>query len=176
MAEDYTRYGYLTEEQYEHWFTFSVVRNPWSRMVSFYKFRGFSPLVSFPTFVKHYLPKYFKDEFWFFRNQADFIYDNNDRLIVDFLGKMERLDDDFSIIANKLDIPFTRLPKSNTSELKGFFSKKSANVILKHPDILFRLKLNSELKRDYRELYTPEALAIVNDLYARDIELLGYSY
>ena len=145
-------------------------------MVSFYKFRGFSPIMTFPTFVKHYLPWFYKNEFWFFRPQSDFIYDNNDNLLVDFLGRMEQLDDDFAVIANKLDIPFKRLPKSNTSELKGVISRKTAYVLRKHPSVLFHLSLNNEIPRDYKELYTPEALAIVNDLYARDIELLGYSY
>jgi len=176
LAGDYVKYNYMTQEQYQDWFSFSVVRNPWSRVVSFYKFRGFSSLVSFTTFVKDYLPLYFKNEFWFFRNQADFIYNDQDELLVDYLGKMEQLDSDFAYIANSLDIPFKKLPRSNTSEAKGLFSKKSARLLLKYPSILFKMSLNNEINKDYHYMYTPETLAIVNDLYARDVALLGYSY
>lgn len=175
-ATEYTKYGYLSEAEYAAYYTFSIIRNPWSRMVSFYKFRGFSSLVTFNTFVRYYLPEYIEKEHWFFRPQTDFIYDTNEKLAVDFVGRMEQLNTDFEQVANRLNIPFTELPRSNHSEEKGLLSRKSFNLFKKHPGIVSRLNFESQNLKDYRALYSSESKKTVQKYYEKDTDLLNYIF
>ena len=41
-ADEYVRYNYLTQEMFNDYFKFSFVRNPWSRIISIYKYLGFN--------------------------------------------------------------------------------------------------------------------------------------
>ncbi|RFN57971.1 sulfotransferase family 2 domain-containing protein [Marixanthomonas ophiurae] len=175
-ALDYVKYEYLSPKEFDDYFKFSIVRNPWSRMVSFYKFRGFSNLTSFNTFVSKYLPKYFEDEHWFFRPQTDFIFNEEDKLVVDFMGRLEQLDTDFSKIAQQLSVPFTKLPKSNHSIEKGLISRKSYNLIRKHPGIIKYISSSPKNNKKYKEMYNDTSRKIVENLYQKDIELLGYTF
>lgn len=175
-ALDYIKYNYLSEKEFNQYFKFAVVRNPWARVVSFYKFRGFSSLVSFQDFVVQYLPYYFEKQFWFFRPQADFIYDNSDKLVVDVVGKLENLNEDFIEITQRININFTELPNNNHSLEKGVFSKKSFNLLIKHPSIIWYLNTNSKKNTDYKNIYTQLSRNLVEKLYERDIDLLKYTF
>lgn len=174
-VKDYVKYNYLKEEEYNQYFKFSMVRNPWSRVVSFYKFRGFHNLITFNRFVERYLPKYFEKENWFFRPQTDFIFDVNSNLLVDFLGKFELIETDFKKIIIQFDIPFSVLPKNNVSQAKKVISKKSVNLIKKHPEIISRLYFNYR-EKPYQELYNQNSKKIVSRLYEKDIDLLKYTF
>lgn len=176
LASDYTQYGYISEALFESYYKFTIVRNPWSRMVSFYKFRGYSNLVSFSNFIKYYLPHCLENEHWFFRPQSDFIYNESNELLVDFVAKMEEINTDFAVIAKQLGIAFDTLPKNNHSAPKGLISAKSYKLIKKHPDILRRIQLKKSGKLHYREMYDAQSLKVVEKYYGRDIELLKYVY
>jgi len=175
-ATDYVKFAYISEREFKEYFKFSIIRNPWARVVSFYKFRGFNNLVSFNHFVNRYLPEYFEKEYWFFRPQTDFIFDDNENLVVDFVGRFESLDKDFNSIAEKMNIPFSKLPFDNVSEGKKIISRKSFNLIKKHPEALSHLNFMNTENKDYKELYNSTSKEIVEKLYERDMDLLKYKY
>ncbi|PVW15762.1 sulfotransferase family 2 domain-containing protein [Marixanthomonas spongiae] len=175
-AKEYVKYGYLNQEQFETYFKFTIVRNPWERMLSFYKFRGFSSLIGFNTFINRYLPEYFEKEHGFFKPQTDFIFNTQNELLVDFMGRFEQLNADFSIIADHLSIPFSQLPKHNRSIEKGIVSKKSFLLLQKHPKILKHLNFSPQKTLPYQQAYTDASRKLVNRLYERDIDLLGYVF
>lgn len=175
-TEDYLKFAYLTEREFKEYFKFSMIRNPWARVVSFYKFRGFTNLVSFNRFVNRYLPEYFEKEYWFFRPQTDFIFDDNENLLVDFVGRFESLDRDFNSITEKMNIPFSKLPFDNVSEGKKIISRKSFNLLKKHPKALTHLNFMKTENKDYKELYNRTSKEIVEKLYERDMDLLKYKF
>ncbi len=175
-VKEYVKYGYVTQEDFDGYFKFSFVRNPWERIISFYRYYGFSNLIKFPVFVKKYLPLYFEKEHWFFRPQVEFIFDESDVLQVDFLGRMETLKEDFDTVTRLSSIPKGILPHNNVSEERGIVSKKSLFVVKKHPKVIIDLSFSIKKSKDYSDLYSTEAKKIVEKYYERDIELLKYKY
>lgn len=151
-------HNYIPDELWKEYYSFALVRNPWSRAVSDYfwikkdlKIRG--------TFEEYLLKEgKFKEFFTNKKNplyrgdhiipQKDFVY-NDRKLMVNFVGRMEHLHEDFQIICKKINIPFTTLPH----EKKG---KK------KH--------------KHYSHFYTDSQIKMVEDIYADDINLFNYSF
>lgn len=173
-AQEYVTLGYLEQEQYDSCFRFSFVRNPWARLVSLYKFRGFSSVTSFANFVENYLPYYLEHEYWFFRPQTDFIYDETNQLCCDFVGHMENLQQDFEIVLKQLSLPQGKLEHKNVSVAK-WFSRKTAHLYWKHPGLLFQAGSEAP-KESYQDYYTPSLIALVHRIYERDIDLLNYQF
>lgn len=175
-TQEYKDFNFMSEEDFNAFYKFSFVRNPWSRMVSFYKFQGYSSIISFNKFIEIYLPSCLEKDYWFFRPQSDFIYDDNDNLLVDFVGNIETLNADFSEVAKKLQIDFSKLPQSNHSIENGLFSKKSFNLFTEYPSLLTKISKPSKINKDYRQVYSAESKAIIEKYYQRDLDLLKYVY
>jgi hypothetical protein len=84
------------------------------------------------------------DPHW--RPQADFVTDATGRLCVDFLGRLEALDDDFAAVESRI------------GPVEGM-----------------RHRNRSRIENDPARLLSPRAAAIVREVYARDFEVLGYA-
>tara|TARA_Y100001938_G_C8047104_1_gene409549 strand:+ start:318 stop:914 length:597 start_codon:yes stop_codon:yes gene_type:complete len=128
------------------YFSFSFVRNPWSREVSEFFWRK-----SWDTELTNYT---FKDYILFYNNktshglpQNTFVLDKDGKQLVDFIGKFENLQEDFDIICEKIGIPKKKLPYSNKSKHKH-----------------------------YTEYYDEKTKQIVAEKYAKDIEYFGYKF
>ncbi|NQX76878.1 sulfotransferase family 2 domain-containing protein [Gilvibacter sp.] len=173
-AKEYTSLGYFSEEDFKTYFKFAFVRNPWARLVSLYRFRGFSSVTSFPNFVNYYLPEYMEKEHWFFRSQAEFICDENDQFLCDFVGRLEDLDIDFNKVLSALKLPATNLDRANVSAEK-WLSRKTLRLYKKYPSLLLR-PLGAGQKPNYRDYYNPKTMALVHRMYERDINLLKYQF
>ena len=123
-------------------FSFAFVRNPWDWQVSLYKF-----MLKEPTHFQHDLVKKLGnfDEYikWRCENevrfQKDFIYSENNELLVDFVGKFENIDADFREICSRIGISAS-LPKlnvSNTKPYQEYYSDNSRELVRRtfEPDI-----------------------------------------
>jgi hypothetical protein len=147
--------------------SFSIARNPWSRTVSAYRFakagkgrgEGYQAGIrnpemydvpefgTFESFVKEWLTRFDVHALdGVFRPQWTFLYDDERRLLVDHLGRLEDL-------APTMD-----------------YIRHAAGIDRKLPH------LNFTSPDEYRTFFTPQLVNIVGDLYADDIKLLGYDF
>ncbi len=175
-ATQYATLGYLNKHESDAYYSFAFVRNPWERVVSFYNYSGFSSLVSFKNFALYYLPELYNTANWFYRPQHEFVCNNKDELIINFLGKFESLNTDFKIVAKQLNIPFSRLPQDNVSNKPGLFSKKSLGLLREYPGILKRVSLTNHKNKAYQEYYCDATRKVVKQLYGKDIVLFNYTF
>ena len=142
---------------FNNYFKFSFVRNPFSKCVSEYKWdRIVCKPMDFKSWVKFELSNLINNsrsksihERRRMHNtpQHDFIYDTDDQLLVDFVGKFENLQKDFDTACGKIGIPQQQLPHALKSKTKH-----------------------------YTEYYDDETREIVAELYAKDIELFEYKF
>lgn len=146
----------LGEERWRSRFSFAFVRNPWDRIASHYAYRvktdqtglgdrhiGFNDWVRLAYGERD--PRYY-DQPKMFMPQTHWIADTAGEIMVDFVGRFERLEHDFATVCERLGRQ-ARLP-----HLKR--SGGSAPV----------------------EEYSDEAVEIVRTRFAEDIERFGYRF
>lgn len=139
----------IGKKTFDDYFSFAVVRNPWDWQVSLYNYMRKTPMhfqhalanvfPDFPTYLRWRCSEEV-------RFQKDFIYSVDGRLLVDFVGRFETIDDDFRIICERIGIR-AHLPVTNVSKT-----------------------------RPYQEYYTAELIDLVRKTFAPDIELFGYQF
>lgn len=144
---------------FNDYFSFAFVRNPWDRSVSdyFWMKKALNVEDSFKNFLK--LSNKFNTPRLSYPHlngsgrgdhllaQSDFIFDSNGNQIVNYIGKFENLQEDFNTICDKIGIPQQQLPHINKSKNKH-----------------------------YTEYYDDETRKIVAEKYAKDIEYFGYKF
>lgn len=154
-------YDILGESIWKKIFTFTIVRNPWERIYSLYEyrkkvkripedlsFRGYvmelDRIVTSGVFAKtlfRYPPHRY--------GASDFITDNDDQVIVDFVAKFENREHDLKLISERLGI-------ANLGQLKVQSAASDA--------------------KKYLHYYDPETIKVIEKIYAKDIDLFGYEF
>lgn len=124
----------IGKEAFESFFSFAIVRNPWDWQVSLYEYT-----LKNTTHYQHDLVNGFGnfDEYISWRCveevrfQKDFIYSDDGELLVDFVGRFERIDADFETICFHIGIS-TFLPKLNVSNRKPYqqyYNEKTKDLV-----------------------------------------------
>lgn len=134
--------AYLDEETWSSYYKFSFERNPWDRQVSFYQFRIVDKhkKLTFEQFLKKKRKAYVDN--WG-------IYAIGEEVCTDFLGRYERLADDFQHVIDHLGLPDSlALPNLNAGSAR----------------------------EDYRTYYDDGSRQRVADWYQKEIELLDYAF
>jgi hypothetical protein len=141
----------IGRQQFESYFKFGFVRNPWDRVVSLYERREALELRAQMTFDQ------FADWIQYssstcihsspHRYQLDWFVDSNGKVLADFIGKFERLQEDWAFVAKKLGLSET-LPHAR------------ANLRPRH----------------YSEYYTPRTRRLIEEKFKVDIETFGYQF
>ena len=148
-ASEYVKRGHIAPVDFDDYFKFAVVRNPWARLVSEYKFSVARTGVSFSDFVfRHFPPAGQTDRRRHVEPQWKFVCDARKRVIVDRICRFETLERDIGGVFERVVGEQIALPKANVS-----------------PDT-----------RDYRTFYDKKTRAFVDDFYREDIELFGYTF
>lgn len=159
-AHEYVANKWMTPVQFNEYFKFTVVRNPWDRIASFYRFLGYDRLSSFRGFVQRYLPRQMEKKAWFLCPQADYLYGRDNELLVDFVGRFEMLAQDFAAACEHMGISGARLPHVNQS----LTSRPGPKGWLRRRPL------------PYRDMYDDRSRALVRKLYERDVEAFSYQF
>ena len=138
----------MPEGCYDACYSFGFVRNPWDWTVSAYHYARQTPANPEHEIAGSFTSlgddlRYRAEHYP--RQQSSFLVDENDRQMVDKIGRFETLEDDFAEIARAIGVEVS-LPKRNVSRRK----------------------------RDWRSYYDDESYDLVTKIYRKDIELLGY--
>ena len=107
---------------YDNFFTFTFVRNPFDWQVSMYFFmkeqkNHFQHEIINNLDFNEYIDWRVNEDF---QLQKSFVIDENNELIVDFIGKLENIDRDFNYVQERLNIK-TNLPHVNKSKHKPYY-------------------------------------------------------
>ncbi len=179
-ASDFVKYGYVTEIEFETYFKFAFVRNPWDRIVSEYKYRGYMNHYSFKEFLFKHMPNpSWSDQYCHIIPQYDFLYNGEGKLLVDFIGKFESLQEDYDKICQMLDIPKHTMSHANKSS--GLLQRDTSwRMITKNSLRYIRASLNGQRKANtfskYTEYYDSESREFIAKLYKNDIETFDYKF
>ena len=142
----------IGRRQFESYFKFGFVRNPWDRVVSLYE--RTEPIqmkdkMSFDEFVEwiqfssatciHSSPH---------RYQLDWFLDGSGNMLADFIGRFECLERDWAVVADKLGITEKTLPHAR----------------------------ENPRARPYTEYYTARTRDLIAQKFKIDIEHFGYDF
>ena len=138
-------------------FKFTIVRNPWDRMVSWYfkhKDNIYEPKTKdgFNEWIKGGMPNHWKNvdkTDWSNKDAlscVDFLFNDNN-IDIDYIGRVENLNEDMRYICDKANIEYKELPHINKSNHKP-----------------------------YREYYTEETKNIIKDRFERDLLFFPYEF
>lgn len=160
----------FSKHEFQSFFKFTFVRNPWARVYSAYSFLmqgGLRPndvewarhhlagCSGFEDFVLNRLSRPETMSGIHFRPQLDFLtLYGSSKLSVDFVGYFENIASDYKLVQNRLGLTGSR------SKLRH--SNQTSRAASGPPS--------------YLDAYTDEMIAIVQDIYYRDISTFGYEF
>jgi chondroitin 4-sulfotransferase 11 len=156
------------DDQYDCYFKFTFVRNPWDRLLSCYMSKvvrsgAGMPMgkygnvtlrrdMSFQEFAEAVclIPDEVANAH--FRSQHIFVCGGGSRkdILADYVGRFENLEEDFEIITKRIGIDAQLPHAANTSSIRG--------------------------SRSYRDFYDEKLAEMVGERYREDIDLFGYSF
>ena len=124
----------VNEKKFESYFKFGFVRNPWDRILSaYFWYKGGGVQNKADKKIGKNLPWRFKK---FIKNYEKFISEHDNELSphflpqvqiinnpneLDFIGKFENLEKDFSYVCKELGLDNIKLPHSNKSKHKPYW-------------------------------------------------------
>ena len=146
----------LGARRWERRFRFTIIRNPWDRAVSHYYYRVMTNqtglgdgAVAFGEWIERVYgerdPRYY-DQPRMFMPQLDWLTDREGRLLVEFIGRFETLEKDFTEICRRT----------------------GRRATLPH--------LKRSARPDYRQAYTDRTAELVGRWFAADASAFGYSF
>jgi hypothetical protein len=147
----------LPREIFNRLFKFTFVRNPWDLQVSSYHhIRRERPDVmahikDFPEFIRWKLDSQRSYQYHVDTSielQSDYIKDLSGKIIVDFIGRTERLQTDFDAVCERIGI---------------------ASRSLAH-------KREAKDRADYRKYYDTASIDLVTKYFKADIDMFGYTF
>lgn len=123
----------MMRDEFEKYFRFSSVRNPWDWLVSNYEFNrgvGIPYILNIPTMSAGVVPEWLRNMsfadwlVWFIEtiqpSQKKLIADENSNLLVNHIIRFEQLQNDYDELCSILKIPTIKLPKLVATERKPY--------------------------------------------------------
>lgn len=153
-----TQYENILDTNIDQYFLFSVIRNPWDRMVSYWNWRQgkyWAPIDGkmniFSEWLKYVMSLNLKKESsndfkMAISSQFSSLKNKKNKIILDLI-RFENLQNDFNSVCDKIGIPQQQLPHYNKAKHKH-----------------------------YTEYYDDKTRQIVAEKFAKDIEYFGYEF
>jgi hypothetical protein len=138
----------LPPEIFDKFFKFAFVRNTWDWQVSLYFFMRQTPfhkqhdLIAPMTFDEYIEWRVIEDR----KLQKEFVVDEDGQQIVNFIGRYERLSEDFQHVCDVLGL----------------------HAALPH--------MNKSSRRDYRTYYNERTRRLVEEHFKEDIDFFGFTF
>lgn len=110
-TKQYTDLGYIDGDKFNQYFKFSVVRNPYDRIISLMRWWNYSDL---GKFLDEKFPQVWEEMHYFVMPQVNYLY-SDDELLVDFVLDFHNLEQGWHDLCRALDIDI-ELPHVNRSE------------------------------------------------------------
>ena len=157
-AKAIAAYEMLPRELYNELFKFAFVRNPWDLQVSSYHHiqrerpHLLKDISDFEGFLRWKLTSSTRPYQYIIDTsielQSDYLIDLHGNIIVDFIGRYERLEEDFQKACTRIGIRAPRLPH----------------------------KRKATDRTAYKRYYTDETAELIAKHFKRDIEMFGYTF
>jgi Sulfotransferase family len=175
-ARDYVRCRYLSQELFDEYFKFTFVRNPWDRAVSIYKYFGFNTRFEFKFYLENVLKKgLWKDKSWFVCPQSDFVCGEDGKIQVNFVGRFEKLQEDFYQVCQRIGLPPIAVPRIHESSISRPGLSLRPRRMAEYVRYLLKGRHIPVFKK-YQDYYDDESRELVADLYKKDLELFQYRF
>lgn len=135
----------LTTKQFNSYYKFSIVRNPWSRALSWYKnvmidkAHKASLNIEGRCSFKHFMQTH--GDMWALKPQLFWLRNADGQVALDFIGKFETLEQDFSTICDAIGVDDKTLPRLVISDKEQHEQHFDAETI----DLVYR-KYEAEIK------------------------------
>jgi hypothetical protein len=171
-AEEYIKYHYISDSLFNDYYSFSIVRNPIARTLSFYNYLGYSRTMPVSQFVQRELVSIFESQagmYWFMRPQVSYIYDKDDQLLVDSLYRLEEINSHMDEILRRANLTNSTFEHDNKSSHQTLRHRLRQTVKL-FLQGSFSLNPVFSRARDFSE----SDIHTLQHLYKRDFDLLGY--
>ncbi len=174
-ASEYIGRGHITREQFDSYFKFAFVRNPWDRAVSEYHYRGYAGRFGFKTFLFEYWPSEdWNDLYLHAIPQYDFIFDINGNQLVDYVGRFEELQSGFDEVCKRIGVNgITTLQHHNRSKPRRIGPRVILEWLTK-PTRACRRVMNS--RPHYTDYYDEDSKQFIENVYRKDIDAFDYSF
>lgn len=153
----------FSRQEFNTYFKFAFVRNPWDRLYSAYTFmkkggrhpgdkrwadKHLSSFNDFESFVRNWVTVENIHKSTHFKSQYEYLFSPSGEKLVDFIGYYENLQSDFEKVRQKLNIEADLLSLNKTGATTAQFKNH----------------------------YTSEIKQIVSDVYQDDIKHLNYDF
>ena len=160
-SEKHKELSKMTNDKWKDYYKFTIVRNPYDKLVSAYHFINKSFGLNKEQLENNTFEKFIKNinncnNFVYthaFITQTDHLLDLNDELKIDGIGRFENLNEDFCKLLLDLNIPLIKHEKSLKKNVKINKSSKKIN---------------------YAVYYTNELIEFVNNHFHDDFENFGF--
>ncbi len=148
----------LSPELWDRLFTFTIVRNPWDRCYSMFRYRIANkeipadfPFGEYLTLLERHNTRHPYTPFIYrpyFMPMCDFIFDAEGKQLVNYIGRFEQREESMLLLKEKTGVDFAGTRRAEVLGQPG----------------------------DYRRAYCTEGVEIVARIYRDDIERFGYEF
>jgi len=144
----------LGAEEWGRLFSFAFVRNPWARALSWYHMLVHKPRAWMPEPARDFAEFLSSLSHQDFPDQVHYLTGESGEQIVDFVGRVETMKQDFNTVIERLGLDIRR---------------RALRAPLRHHN-------PSPYRVDYHELYTPAMRQVIAEHSCRDIAAFGYEF